>query len=262
MKKIWAAIVAIGVILGIVSSVITIDDRINKTSTSGSDLKVYTPIPTAVYTPSPKPLTPSPAPVITNSPVPQISVKPGSIKTFGKYKGEEINWYVVDIDRSADTALLVSVKAVDVVQYHSSTKTTAWADCDLRDWLNNTFYQDAFSQEEKDYILTSIVEGCSDKVYILSQQEVRWYLSSMGGTWRLAGSKVCYTSRTETGRQIYVNSESGYSSWWLRTPTTGEKADLVGGLGEDPIKNPTNNGPTSLDNGVRPVVLVSLNLFR
>lgn len=214
------------------------------------------------YSTASKTSTAAPSPVITNSPISQVSVKTGSTITFGKYKNEEINWYVVDVDRSADTALLVSVKAVDVVQYHSSTKTTAWADCNLRYWLNNTFYQAAFSQKEKNYILTSTVEGCSDKVYILSQQEVRWYLSAMGGTWWLEGSKLCYTSNTETGRPIYKNDSSKGSSWWLRTPTTGENASVVGGLGVDPDTNKTSNGPTSKDNGVRPAVLVSLNLFR
>ena len=182
--------------------------------------------------------------------------------SFGNYKNESIAWYVVQIDKSADTALLVSVRAVDVVQYHRSTQTITWANCDLRNWLNNTFYQAAFTQSEKNYIQTSTVEGSKDKVYILSQEEAKRYLNYMGGSWLLYGSKLCYTSGTATERQIYVNSSSGGSPWWLRTATTGERANLVGASGKSPETNQVNNPPTSEDNGVRPVILVSLNLFR
>lgn len=190
------------------------------------------------------------------------SVKRGDIISLGNYKSEEINWYVVEIDQSEDTALLVSVSAVDVVKYHTSTATTTWANSYLRNWLDNSFYQTAFTNSEKNYIQTSIVEGSEDKVYILSEEEVRKYLSYMGNTWLLYATNSCYKGNTDTGIKIYKNSSSGGSSWWLRTSTTGTSASVVGGKGVDPSINPVNNGPTSRDNGVRPAIKVSLSLFR
>ena len=169
---------------------------------------------------------------------------------------------MIDIDKSADTALLVSVKAVDVVQYHTSTATTAWTNSYLRNWLNNSFYPNAFSQSERQYIQDSIVEGSIDKVYILSEGEVRKYLSYMGSTWLMYASSACNQGNTVTGLKIYKNSTSGGSAWWLRTATTGTSANVVGGLGVDPATNYVGNGPTSKDNGVRPAVKVSLSLFR
>ena len=224
-----------------------------------------TPKPTEKPTPTLKPTatpTPKPTPKPTATPVPQVSVKEGQTITFGRYKNETIDWYVIDIDKSADTALLVSVKAVDVVQYHTSTAKTTWANSYLRNWLNNTFYQYAFSESEKGYIQTSTIEGSKDNVYILSETEVRNYLSNMGGTWLLKASNACYKGNTDTGNAIYKNSSSGGSSWWLRTATTNKSASVVGGKGVDPKTNPTRNGPTADDNGVRPAVRVSLNLFR
>lgn len=199
---------------------------------------------------------------------PRKTVKIGEIIYFGNYKNEKIDWYVVDIDEVADTALLVSVKAVDVVQYHKNKRSTNWADCDLRHWLNDTFFFLAFDQEEREnYIQTSTVEGSKDKVYILSKKEAKQYLSAMGGSWLLTKcSNLCKTTDTATGTRIYnydhsKNSSGGYP-WWLRSTTTAEKADLVGASGYDPEKQMPNNPPTSKDNGVRPVILVSMKLFR
>lgn len=284
MKKagtsIWSKIIAF---IGLVASLITIYGFLSGNFTileiykSGSDKNTDTtsPAPIAKYTPSLKPSTLSPSPVITNSPVPQISVKTGSTITFGKYKGEEINWYVADIDRSAGTVLLVSVKAVDVVMYHdnhNSKEIPTWTECDLRYWLNNTFYQVAFSQSEKNYILTSVVQTsnadiCKDKVYILSYQETENYLQQIGGSWMLTECfELCKTKNTTTGTPIYnynksKNPSGGYS-YWLRTPTTASKMHVIGSKGDPRIEKMPTNYPYTDDNGVRPVILVSLNLFR
>ena len=200
--------------------------------------------------------------------LPRQTVKIGEIIYFGNYKNEKIDWYVVDIDEVTDTALLVSVKAVDVVQYHKNKRSTDWANCDLRHWLNDIFYFLAFDQwERENYIQTSTVEGSKDKVYILNKKEAKRYLSAMGGSWLLTKcSNLCKTTDTATGTRIFnydhsKNSSGGYP-WWLRCTMTAEKADLVGASGYDPEKQMPNNPPTSKDNGVRPVILVSMKLFR
>lgn len=188
-----------------------------------------------------------------------LSVKEGQIVTFGTYQNENVSWYVAEIDNASDTALLVSRYAVDVVKYHSSKNTTRWAQSDLRKWLNNTFYTKAFSVQEQEYIVASNIEGVEDRVYILSQDEVEQYMHNMGNTLLLYGTDFCYTTKTATGKAIYVNKDTGGSPWWLRSATTSGTANLVRARGDQ--FGGVTNPPTATDNGVRPAVRVSLDLF-
>ncbi|MBP3200918.1 MAG: hypothetical protein J6M39_04665, partial [Lachnospiraceae bacterium] len=63
---------------------------------------------------------------------------------------EPIKWRVLSNDGTK--ALLVSDKILDYKHYHNSFADITWATSDLRTWLNNTFYNKAFNDSEKDAI--------------------------------------------------------------------------------------------------------------
>ena len=184
---------------------------------------------------------------------------PGDTVFYGSYQSDVIKWYVVDVNRSADTALLVSCQAIDVVQYHHSTSRTSWGQSDIRSWLNGDFYYGVFTNFERGHIVSTRVEDSVDYVFILSANEVQRYLYYLGGNARLTGTSFCRTNRTHTGKPIYVNSEYGTSSWWLRSAYTDSKAEFVTGAGKI---NGGSNPPTATDNGVRPAMWVSMSSFR
>lgn len=91
-----------------------------------------------------------------------------SIVTFGAYEQdgnifngpESIEWYVINNDNGA--AILYSVYCLDCQPYHddsSNLKNINWSTCSLRSWLNDEFYNDAFSDEEKEFVaLNSVTE--------------------------------------------------------------------------------------------------------
>lgn len=91
-----------------------------------------------------------------------------SVVTFGAYEQdgnifngpEPIEWYV--INNADGAAMLYSVYCLDCQPYHNDTydlDSVNWNSCSLKNWLNNDFYNDAFSEEEKQYLPLSLVTG-------------------------------------------------------------------------------------------------------
>ena len=125
------------------------------------------------------------------------SIKIGDVYKFGSYiqnKGwmgvfnekQEIEWIV--LDKNGVSLLLISKYALDCKQYNEKFSLVTWEDCTLRKWLNKTFINDAFSEEEQKLIQTTTVNAESnpsydtnagsdtkDKVFLLSIQEVNNY---------------------------------------------------------------------------------------
>ncbi|MBQ2706559.1 MAG: hypothetical protein IJF60_07080, partial [Agathobacter sp.] len=88
--------------------------------------------------------------------------KQGNILTFGTYEQdnnlnngkEPIEWIVL---RNENNKLLVVSKyVIDLQQYHSSDdEPITWEQSEVREWLNSEFIDNAFTEEEKGYIVLS-----------------------------------------------------------------------------------------------------------
>ena len=158
---------------------------------------------------------------------------------------EPIEWLV--LDRDGDKALLLSKYALSHQSftpfYEPVEGTPTWADSSLRQWLNSTFLNAAFSAEEQRQLLTTTVITASggrkgsetpftteDRVFLLSDTEVYAYFSS--------------EAATVTDYTAYALSENPWAGnatapapaiWWLRTTDGGNHPDSVytrGGVGE------------------------------
>ena len=68
---------------------------------------------------------------------------------------EPIEWIV--LERDDNKALLLSKYILDCKCYENSVYTKTWETCTLRAWLNNQFYGNAFSSDEKNKIVTTNV---------------------------------------------------------------------------------------------------------
>ena len=64
-----------------------------------------------------------------------------------------IQWQVMAVDK--DRIYVLSSKILDNRQYHNLDSGVTWAGCTLRTWLNNSFYNLAFSNSEKENIITT-----------------------------------------------------------------------------------------------------------
>lgn len=167
---------------------------------------------------------------------PFADVKKGDIVTFGTYEqddltrngAEPIEWIVLAVE--GDQALLLSRYVLDCMYFNSTGRGGVnWEESDLREWMNEEFYEDAFTDEEKDWIyLTDVANGrvdygahkndTQDYVFALSAVEVRDYLSKKA---------LCAAEPTDyaLAEGVQQNKNNKCSWWWLRT--NGQKNDRI-----------------------------------
>jgi len=108
----------------------------------------------------------------------------GDIITYGKFEqdnvksngAEEIAWLVLDVQDGK--ALVLSESCLEWLPYNTTDTSTTWGTCTLRGWLNDEFWDSAFSEGEKAMICTTTVPGAgnqgkstNDKVFLLSTSE-------------------------------------------------------------------------------------------
>ncbi len=116
---------------------------------------------------------------------------------FGTYEqdgnlsngSEPIEWEVLDYSDDGKSALLMSRYALERKAFDESGSDDKWANSSLRSWLNNEFYDQAFTDDEMNMILTTDIvtadnpisgsdggPDTKDKVFLLSVDElVRYY---------------------------------------------------------------------------------------
>lgn len=161
---------------------------------------------------------------------------------------EPIAWQVLE-QYEDGSFLLVSKQCLDALPYHTAVTEMTWENCSLRAWLNDAFYEQAFSEGEREQILLSEVENRNnpeygaaggndtrDHVYLLSISEAQKYF---GENWTnidgCFGSQelVCEVSdyafargaalpdiydvevaEWETGNELSTRC----GTWWLRSP--------------------------------------------
>lgn len=189
----------------------------------------------------------------------------GDIVWFGNYEQdndsdngkEPINWIV--LEKEEDRLLVISKDVLDATNLDIGDYEETWGSSDLRVWMNGTFYDEAFSDEEKTMIpFTTLIgeenpylgddsaENTDDRVFPLSMTEAEEYFASDEAR-RSAPSEYC------AAKPRYSYQYSG--CWWLRTPSTESKAfAAVDGSGAISAVGFENNAFM----GVRPAMWIYL----
>ena len=140
----------------------------------------------------------------------------GDTCIFGSYEQdgntsngtEAIEWVV--LANEGYRVLLISKYGLDTESYNETHKDVIWKNCTLRKWMNDTFLNEAFNEEERQQILWTNVtadndidptgKDTEDKVFLLSVPEAKKYFSS-------ADARCCKAP-------AYAN---GNVWWWLRS---------------------------------------------
>lgn len=158
--------------------------------------------------------------------------------TFGSYpqsstsadKLEPIEWIVLERDSKNNRALLLSKYILDNVSFNSEHKECKWKDSELRQWMNQTFYDKAFNENEKNQIVedSHISDGFSDdkevdtvtdKVFILSETEVKKYFKRYDMTEenrRLATRATNYAKNVDNnGIKLWVRENTGENTFGI-----------------------------------------------
>ena len=214
--------------------------------------------------------------------------------TFGTYPKDDISgetkdaieWIVLEKDTANKKALLLSKYLLDSQRYNSEEADVSWEECSLRKWLNDTFYNKAFNEDEKNVIITSRVSNTAafmevegedfatmDKVFLLSVDEVRKYfgegVEDVDGEGYQLGRNVAtkgtnYAKMTDLNEhQLWVDEEeeeeslwaNGNSTYWLRT--AGANLKLVAFVFSDGFVNTFGNYVEAIGGGVRPAIWVN-----
>lgn len=194
----------------------------------------------------------------------------GDFVYFGKYEQdndmtngmENILWEVLDIEDG--TALLLSTSVLDWKQFHNEENTpVVWEDSSLKAWLNNEFYNVAFSEEEQ----KMIVNRKKDNVYLLEEKEIfeNPYARSSIKEYKI-GNCFATPYAIENGAKANDNK---YYRWWT---STGSDVQLGAySFGGDPseVTTTTTTGMAKYETtnvyllptayaGIRPVVWVEI----
>ena len=129
--------------------------------------------------------------------------------TLGTWGGKPIEWLVL---KEEGFTLVISKDKIGSYCFGSSS----WAHSSLRTYLNNDFYENAFTAEEKKEIINAKltdVGNAKDNVFLLSENEVRTLLSKENDdyTGRHSGDcECCCWTRTQDGNHV----RNGYINCW------------------------------------------------
>ena len=195
----------------------------------------------------------------------------GSYVYFGAYEQdndstngkEDIEWLVLAEENNK--ILLTSRYALDCKHHNSSWLDTTWETSQIRTWLNESFLNDAFSEDEQTKISSTSIKAeknlnyntdqgkdTNDKVFLLSISEVEKYFASDEA--RLCVATAYALANGSESWEVITGQKT--VQWWLRTG--GQSSyDFSDVLGDGSIRA-SGNGVIANDS-VRPAMWIDLN---
>ena len=157
--------------------------------------------------------------------------------TFGQYEQdnnpengpEPIQWIV--LEEQDGKQLLFAKDLLDKGRYNETYGDITWAECDLRAWLNNEFYQTAFTEEEQAAILLTEVDNSpaqshpkyrtssgintQDRIFLISYAEAEKYFPDNES--RRAAPTDYAVARGVKINNYYEIDGRKCGMWWLRS---------------------------------------------
>lgn len=190
-------------------------------------------------------------------------VQIGQTVLFGSYEQDEnhigsesIEWIVIGKDDYGVN--LISKMIIDLQRYNIEKKDVVWTNCNLRKWLNDSFWNKAFSAEEKNTMMKwsyfdTDKKELKDYVYCLSVDEVT-------SLWPTAKDRIATVTDYVYSLPDYTNTTKE-GQWWLRSDShysgiirTVNDVYSSGEIGVDNFR--------SLTVGVRPCIYVSYSAMK
>ncbi len=160
------------------------------------------------------------------------------------FKVEPIRWKI--LTESDGKAFLLCDSIIANMAYDGTTESHCnnYAESDIRAWLNEEFYNNAFGEFQKEIILTTLVDNSvestgnssnayvsqntEDKVFLLSGQEAQ--NESYGFSYATSSDYIRWRKSSDYARAmgVWMSTGRGYVGngyWWLRSPFyNGDKA--------------------------------------
>ena len=157
-----------------------------------------------------------------------LTIGPDGIRRVrvGEYPaGEPIVWRILD-DSDGETYLMISEYALDAMPFCGGfgNTTNEWAGSTLRSWLNDEFLNSAFTNAEKNKIITVThtnqkktqngfeqVEPTSEKVSLLDSTELQQYFPN-------ERDRLCKATSYAKSHGAEISGGPDLCNWWLRSP--------------------------------------------
>ncbi|MBQ7529933.1 hypothetical protein IJT10_08575 [bacterium] len=156
-----------------------------------------------------------------------VNLLVGEYFEFGTYpQGSDgeikaIRWRILERDSDNNSILVISELGLDCKRYNEEKKEITWADCTLRHWLNDDFYNRAFNSQEQSLIKTSNVTNnagpsTNDRIFLLSVDEAERLFKD-------DKDRFCKPTDYAVKNGAYVDDSSckfvykGNTCWWLRS---------------------------------------------
>ncbi len=199
----------------------------------------------------------------------------GNKITFGTYEqdndtsngAEDIEWLV--LAKENNKILVISDKALDCQRYNAIHKEITWEQCSLRKWLNDSFLNTAFSEEERALIQSTTVSAdknpqyqyrnpgnaTTDKVFLLSINEVEKYFSDIN-------ARECSPTAYAKAQGARTGTYNGVDTcaWWLRSP--GSEQSFATSIDDLGWVNSRGYSVSSYVFSVRPALWIDLDSMK
>lgn len=195
--------------------------------------------------------------------IPKFELEVGDIITMGKYEDEDIEWEVMHrnfvIGEDKVIVELQSTCAIECLPFNEDGESS-WEDCTLREWLNNDFFEEAFTKSEKKSIIdtsysmyTGDARWLTDKVFL--PEYLKYRMNPQDAT----------CEPTDHTEDLGIQMENGSCKFWTRDVNLMRSAGGGTAVGSFVMclgtkSNNSGHGPDGLftaeDVGVRPVISV------
>ena len=213
----------------------------------------------------------APQPVIAPE-LPPVNIKVGDIVKYGMYPQDargnlnNIEWKVLHVE--GGKALLFATKCLDVQPFNTSSFFgNYWEKSTLRSWLNSTFKDKAFDQDDQQYIIKTGLRpsynprsgkpnGYSDvidEIFLLSREDIDTYSIPMK---ELAAAPTLYS----ISKKIFNSTVDNTAYWWLRSPGYEAGDSMI--VTHKGRKDDFGLKVDSKNCGVRPALWVNTKAFR
>jgi len=187
------------------------------------------------------------------------------VMEFGSYPFEADGtrkpvWWIV-LKKENGKALLLSMYGLDAKQYNEEWEAVTWETCTLRKWLNEDFYNESFTEEEKKRICQTAVvnkdnpwyrtpggNDTEDRVFLLSFGEAERYLPKT-----FSRQRKPTPFAKECGASTY---DGGNCWWWLRSP--GDNPYNAARVNFDGYISDSGNSVNSSSRAVCPALWIDL----
>lgn len=148
---------------------------------------------------------------------------------------EDIEWRVIRINKDG-RILAISVYGLESRCYNDTFIAVTWETCELRGWLNDVFFLQVFTEEERGYIAQSEISNPDnpnhrtdggaktlDNIFCITYKD---YCELFADN----ADRIMYPTEYALANGAHHSTKTGSGNYWLRTPGSDQKHVTYGAL--------------------------------